>query len=381
VVQGIIELYGEERKFHGAARQSSLLKASIKMIHDLQLYGKVFERRFLDDSKKFFDALASDLAAKEDLASYVRTCDAVRTAELARCGFFDLDTRTRRDIVNIMDRWLVSNKVELLIKPEDIGGLLDDNDVESLEKIYALLERVGKHNQLRGAWEKYIRTNGAAIVSDEGRESEMVVRLLELKTRLDQVWRTSFHKHEELGHVLRESFASFINEKKKGSRGGSNSKPGEMIAKYVDMLLRGGIKAVPSAAAPSTGSKRLPSALISIGSGKEFGAEGEDIVMEDGDDEVQLNQQLDQVLDLFRFIEGKDVFEAFYKKDLARRLLMNRSASADAERTMLARLKTGMSLLHTAICNAADQVLQNAAPASLTTSSKCSKTSTWPATR
>ncbi|KNC70739.1 hypothetical protein SARC_16729, partial [Sphaeroforma arctica JP610] len=38
-------------------------------------------------------------------------------------------------------------------------------------------------------------------------------------------------------------------------------------------------------------------------------------------------------------LQGKDVFEAFYKKDLARRLLVQRSASVDAERSMLTKLK------------------------------------------
>jgi len=37
---------------------------------------------------------------------------------------------------------------------------------------------------------------------------------------------------------------------------------------------------------------------------------------------------------------GKDVFEAFYKKDLAKRLLLSRSASVDAEKSMLSKLKT-----------------------------------------
>ena len=60
----------------------------------------------------------------------------------------------------------------------------------------------------------------------------------------------------------------------------------------------------------------------------------------DVDEDAEVNLQLDQVLDLFRFVQGKAVFEAFYKKDLARRLLMARSASADAERSMLTRLKT-----------------------------------------
>ena len=37
--------------------------------------------------------------------------------------------------------------------------------------------------------------------------------------------------------------------------------------------------------------------------------------------------------------QGKDVFEAFYKKDLAKRLLLGKSASADSEKGMITKLK------------------------------------------
>jgi cullin-4 len=39
--------------------------------------------------------------------------------------------------------------------------------------------------------------------------------------------------------------------------------------------------------------------------------------------------------------QGKDVFEAFYKRDLAKRLLLGRSASMDAEKLMISKLKAG----------------------------------------
>lgn len=43
---------------------------------------------------------------------------------------------------------------------------------------------------------------------------------------------------------------------------------------------------------------------------------------------------------LMRFTtQGKDVFEAFYKKDLAKRLLLGKSASIDAEKSMISKLK------------------------------------------
>ncbi len=40
---------------------------------------------------------------------------------------------------------------------------------------------------------------------------------------------------------------------------------------------------------------------------------------------------------------GKDVFEAFYQKDLAKRLLLGKSASFDAEKSMLLKLKQGQN--------------------------------------
>jgi cullin-4 len=53
----------------------------------------------------------------------------------------------------------------------------------------------------------------------------------------------------------------------------------------------------------------------------------------------QMERLMDKIMVLFRFINGKDVFEAFYKKDLAKRLLLGKSASFDAEKSMLLKLK------------------------------------------
>lgn len=55
---------------------------------------------------------------------------------------------------------------------------------------------------------------------------------------------------------------------------------------------------------------------------------------------------LDKIMIIFRFIHGKDVFEAFYKKDLAKRLLVGKSASVDAEKSMLSKLKHGKLSKH-----------------------------------
>ena len=189
------------------------------------------------------------------------------------------------------------------------------------------------NEKLRSSFEAHILAKGAAIVFDETRENDMVSRLLDFKRELDEVWTKCFQKHQSLGHTLRESFETFINKSKRSNMtwGTDNPKPGEMIAKYVDSILKGGTKAVASIVADTPGAK--------AGNLEENDRDSS------VDEEKEISNQLDQVLELFRFVHGKAVFEAFYKRDLARRLLLGRSASADAEKMMLTRLKSGMFLL------------------------------------
>jgi len=52
-----------------------------------------------------------------------------------------------------------------------------------------------------------------------------------------------------------------------------------------------------------------------------------------------LEDKLEKVVRLFCYLSDKDIFAEFYKKQLAKRLLLARSSSDDAERAMIAKLK------------------------------------------
>ena len=81
-----------------------------------------------------------------------------------------------------------------------------------------------------------------------------------------------------------------------------HNKPAEMIARYIDKLMRKGRGSASDEA---------------------------------------FNEQLDSALALYRFTADKDVFRAFYHRALAKRLLLGRSASDDSEKAMLKKLKEG----------------------------------------
>ena len=329
ILQGACDLVRSDRESEGHMVDHSLLRQAINVFHALMVYTKDFEPMLLGESQVYFIRWADRESSARSLAGYVNECHRLIDRESSRCEMFGLDSSTRRELTAKLEELLVLRKESILVQTESVAKLLETAAIESLTELYSLLELQRLGAKLKPAFESYIRRTGSAIVFDEEREAEMVTRLLELKQKVDLIWRAAFARHEGLGHSLREAFETFINKTKKSNStwGTDNPKPGEMIAKYVDMLLRGGAKSIPASLASTT-----KAAVARV----EDDADGAT-----DDEDAELSKQLDQVLDLFRFVHGKAVFEAFYKKDLARRLLMGRSASAEAEKSMLARLKTG----------------------------------------
>lgn len=333
-----------ERDRNNASRpgNSILFGEAVNMFHALSVYSKAFEPVLLGESQTFFREWAATNTKTEKLAQYVKNCHALMLREKIRGVHFDLETSTMRGLNEQMYEYLVKDKLPYLLERDSVCELMGSSDFETLQELFKLIQAKGHGECLRPVFDEYINAQGSKIVFDHEREDEMVFRLLRFKKKLDKMWAYSFDNHEGLGHTLREAFETFINksEKSDATWGTDNSKPGEMIAKYVDIVLKGGIKSRTTAGEPKKDTLGWSEDQDNFKS-PEICMEGVDDVPLD--EEARINQQLDQVLDLFRFVHGKAVFEAFYKKDFARRLLLDKSASADAEKSMLTRLTSGKS--------------------------------------
>ncbi|KAK3340656.1 Cullin family-domain-containing protein [Neurospora tetraspora] len=313
---------------------SQLLRESVAMLRLWGVYGKELEPKFINESREYVRRFAEERSESCGLKEYIVACERLLNRESERCDVYNFDSTTKRQLKDDAHQILIFNYAEKLLDSGSVAKLLDANDLDSMKALYELLKLSGIQKRLKGPWEQYIRKTGAAIVSDTARGDEMIIRMLQLRRALDVLIRDAFGRDEDFTYGLRDAFGFFINDKSVSSSWNTGtSKVGEMIAKHIDMLLRGGLKT-------------LPKALLSDVKDRQD-AERSGIAST-ADEDAELDRQLDHSLELFRFIQGKDIFEAFYKKDLARRLLMGRSASRDAERNMLAKLKNecGSSFTH-----------------------------------
>jgi len=323
---GMCDLVNKDRLGIDNDFDSALLRDSVLMLHIMDLYQTGFEPVFLQSSKLFFKELDCKSWVSFDLKTYILSCVRLLDKESARCDAYNFDSGTKRALLTTAQAILLKQRSERLLDTAGIAKLLEADEVETLKALYSLLKSSEMDGLLKGPWENYIKKVGSTIVRDLQKGDDMVVRLLELKKSLEVVIRDAFEKDESFKYAMREAYSGFINERKNLTAWGTgNAKVGEVIARYIDLLLRGGLKAVP---------RSLASDSIDRDEAEKRGEAST------GDEDAELDRQLEQGIELFRFIEGKDVFEAFYKKDLARRLLMGRSASQDAERNMLTKLKS-----------------------------------------
>jgi cullin-4 len=323
---GMCALITEDRLGTSGQFDPALLRDAVMMLHIMDLYKPGFEPVFLESSKTFLQELDTKAWVSLDLRAYVLNCVKLLEKEGERCDTYNFDSATKRTFLTEAQGILLQQRSARLLDSLGIAKLLEMNDVDTMKALYSLLKSSGMHDQLKGPWEEYIKQAGSMIVNDREKGDDIVVRLLELKRSLEVIIRDAFEKDESFKFAMREAYSGFINDRKSITAWGTgNSKVGEVIAKYIDLLLRGGLKAVP---------RSLASDAIDREEAEKRGEAST------GDEDAELDRQLEQGIELFRFIEGKDVFEAFYKKDLARRLLMGRSASQDAERNMLTKLKS-----------------------------------------
>ncbi|NXL83778.1 CUL4B protein, partial [Alectura lathami] len=288
-IDGILLLIERER--NGEAIDRSLLRSLLSMLSDLQIYQDSFEHRFLEETNRLYAAEGQRLMQEREVPEYLHHVNKRLEEEADRIITY-LDQSTQSHMAAMAEKQLLGEHLTAILQ-KGLNHLLDENRIQDLSLLYQLFSRVrGGVQVLLQHWIEYIKAFGSTIVINPEKDKTMVQELLDFKDKVDHIIDVCFLKNEKFVNAMKEAFETFINKRP--------NKPAELIAKYVDSKLRAGNK--------------------------------------EATDE-ELEKMLDKIMIIFRFIYGKDVFEAFYKKDLAKRLLVGKSASVDAEKSMLSKLK------------------------------------------
>ena len=277
----------------------------------LDVYRFHFERPFLAATKDFYQAESKQFVAENSVVEYMKKAEARLAEEEERVDMY-LHHDIAVPLKKTCNQALIADHSVLL--REEFQVLLDNDREEDMARMYSLLARIPDGLEpLRNRFETHVRKAGLAAVqkvqSAEGDKLEPKVyvdALLEIHTQYQGLVKRAFNDEPEFTRSLDNACREFVN-RNEVCKSGSNKSP-ELLAKYTDVLLRKSSTSI---------------------------------------EEAELERTLSQIMTVFKYIEDKDVFQKFYSRMLARRLVHSNSSSDDAETSMISKLKEACGFEYT----------------------------------
>lgn len=275
----------------------------------LDVYREFFEKPFLDSTAVYYKEESRRFLADNSVVDYMKKAEARLDEEKERVPLYLLD-EIMSPLMRTCETVLIADHSQAL--REEFQLLLDQDRIDDLARMYKLLARIPQGlDPLRTRFENHVRKAGLSAVekvaTDDLEPKVYVEALLEVHTQYQDLVNKAFAGESEFVRSLDNACREFVN-RNKVCKSGSTKSP-ELLAKYTDQLL------------------------------KKSGAK-----MSEEDD---MEKQLSQIMTIFKYIEDKDVFQKFYSRMLAKRLVNTNSASDDAETSMIAKLKDACGFEYT----------------------------------
>ncbi|KAI9807661.1 MAG: hypothetical protein M1825_005602 [Sarcosagium campestre] len=276
----------------------------------LDVYRFYFEKPFLEATTSYYQNESKQFVAENSVVEYMKKAEVRLEEEKDRVGLY-LHPDIMGGLMRTCQTVLIAEHSALL--RDEFQLLLDADRQEDLARMYKLLSRIPEGLEpLRTRFEAHVRKAGLAAVSKaaaegDGMEPKVYVdALLEVHTQYQNLVNQAFTGESDFVRSLDNACREFVN-RNEVCKSGSTKSP-ELLAKYTDTLLK---KSTKNA------------------------------------EESDLEKILTQIMTVFKYIEDKDVFQKFYSRMLAKRLVHTSSASDYAETSMISKLKEACGFEYT----------------------------------
>ncbi|XP_060681069.1 cullin-2 isoform X2 [Hemiscyllium ocellatum] len=264
----------------------------------LKFYQDLFEGSFLTETGEYYKQEASNLLQESNCSQYMEKVLARLKDEEVRCRKY-LHPSSYAKVIHECQQRMVADHLQFLhgecqniIKQERRGA--------DMANIYTLLRAVsnGLPHMIQEL-QNHIHDEGLRSISNLSQENmptQFVESVLEVHSKFLQLISSVLNGDQHFMSALDKALTSVVNYREPKS----SCKAPELLAKYCDNLLKKSAK---------------------------------------GMTENEVEDKLTSFITVFKYIDDKDVFQKFYARMLAKRLIHGLSMSMDSEEAMINKLK------------------------------------------
>uniref|UniRef100_A0A8V0XDB4 Cullin-2 n=1 Tax=Gallus gallus TaxID=9031 RepID=A0A8V0XDB4_CHICK len=263
----------------------------------LKFYQEIFECPFLNETGEYYKQEASNLLQESNCSQYMEKVLGRLKDEEMRCRKY-LHPSSYGKVIHECQQRMVADHLQFL--HAECHNIIRQEKRNDMANMYTLLRAVssGLPHMIQEL-QNHIHDEGlraTSNLSQENMPTQFVESVLEVHSKFVQLINTVLNGDQHFMSALDKALTSVVNYREPKSI----CKAPELLAKYCDNLLKKSAK---------------------------------------GMTENEVEDKLTSFITVFKYIDDKDVFQKFYARMLAKRLIHGLSMSMDSEEAMINKLK------------------------------------------
>uniref|UniRef100_A0A3Q0T925 Cullin 2 n=1 Tax=Amphilophus citrinellus TaxID=61819 RepID=A0A3Q0T925_AMPCI len=267
------------------------------ILQELPFYQEIFEGPFLIKTGEYYKQEASNLLQESNCSQYMEKVLARLKDEEVRCRKY-LHPSSYAKVIHECQQRMVADHLQFL--HGECQNIIRQEKKDDMANMYTLLRAVsnGLPHMIQEL-QVHIHNEGirgTSNLSQENMPTLFVESVLEVHSKFVQLINTVLNGDQHFMSALDKALTSVVNFREPKSI----CKAPELLAKYCDNLLKKSAK---------------------------------------GMTENEVEDKLTSFITVFKYIDDKDIFQKFYARMLAKRLIHGLSLSMDSEEAMINKLK------------------------------------------